>query len=106
MYFVANSRCEYYAETKERRDPPTGRMGLRQGLRRQSLFHRSQLEEDDVDRPAGQVNLKKKNRKQTNPETTVAVHTSNICFRWGDEKRETRAAIVLQICIPFSSRQK
>lgn len=62
------------AEAKERRDPPTGRMGLRQGLRRQDLLHRPQLQEDDVDRPAGQV---------------IKTGAHNICFLH-DRERKTR----------------
>lgn len=44
------------AETTERRDTVARRLGFRERLRRQSVLHRSQHQEDHLDRPQRQVN--------------------------------------------------
>lgn len=46
----------YDAETTERRDTVARRLGFRERLRRQSVLHRSQHQEDHLDRPQRQVN--------------------------------------------------
>lgn len=69
------------APQTEWRDTPARRLGFRPGLRRQGLLHRPHSQENDVDRPAGQVGSNRSHSSVCRP-ISLSRHGRRVGQRW------------------------